>query len=476
MHRGTFPMIRLLDISSWAIPAALLAFSGLAKIISPHGSAPSVAVSLTELVPYTVLLRALGTLELATAGILSFRGSRRLGRDVSLCLLAAFSAFVAFQAHDTDFLRNCGCFGGSRTLALSGALGGSTGILLRNGALFGLILAGRLVEGRVGMPAAIAAGNALGCTALLLLAVFYVEERTLRLHGEHLLEAALAGGTGEAAGLPFPEMRLIGADGKETVSSRAVKGLDHLIFFSPHCPHCKDVARQWPVLARGLEARGARLVLVAVAGRDAVAAFKEETGCSELEHFVAPDPADSLRLGVSAVPHLMALDREGRICFNEARDQGWGVIEALARGGGGTGGFGVDLPRRMALALLGDGAECEGFNDLGQGVLLAPARRPDGSRCRIAIASGSPQTPYGLELAVGIDENGVISSAIVLAFGGYVRIVDPGVGSLELLPGRTVRDACAVAMRLSRATGLEAPIWRSLGDLLARLEQASGCS
>src|SRR5262245_29281871 len=132
--------LRVLSTAAWLLPAAALAVSGVAKIADPEGAVPQSLARVTGVVPYALLLRALGVFELVVAGHLAVPRTRRAGALAAAGLFAAFSWLAASNAADHEFLANCGCFGGLSAGAAIGPIRGLGFILLRNAMLCGLLV------------------------------------------------------------------------------------------------------------------------------------------------------------------------------------------------------------------------------------------------------------------------------------------------------------------------------------------------
>src|SRR5262245_65818010 len=118
--------LRALSAAAWLVPAAVLALSGVAKIVDPEGAVPRSLLHVTEFLPYSLLLRALGAFELVVAGHLVFPRTRRVGAFAAAGLFAAFSWLAASNAADREVLANCGCFGGLEIGRASGRASGET--------------------------------------------------------------------------------------------------------------------------------------------------------------------------------------------------------------------------------------------------------------------------------------------------------------------------------------------------------------
>ena len=187
---------------SWLLPASLFAVSGLAKAVDPVGAAPASIAWLTARLPYPVLLRSLGLLELGVAALALAPRTRRWSGVLLLFLLSAFSVLAALNAQDAEFLRNCGCFGGLKPPSASWAIDGASFLLVRNALLCGLVvLAFKLrMPGERRRAGTVVLGAGLAAS-LLLLGTLYLAERTRRLDDLRMLNASLAGGV--APGTPF---------------------------------------------------------------------------------------------------------------------------------------------------------------------------------------------------------------------------------------------------------------------------------
>jgi hypothetical protein len=449
---------RLLRLATWLIPALFFLVSGAAKLIDPSGIAPR---GLSHL-PYPLLLRLLGLLEFGLGVLLLVPRTRNAGRFAAVVLLAGFSLLVALSADDGLFLRNCGCFGG---LPLSGP-GSYAFLAARNALLCGLVCLGFFVGAPGAWPRA-------GLVVLLvLLSTLYLGERTLRRSGHQTARrlAALLGGP--RGGRPrMPDLPLLRADGEVSTTRETLRASDHIIFFSPSCAACKRLAPGWAEFGRRLSRRGQRLLLFSVSDPAGVPEFKSRYGCSDLDHVVARNGLDVARLGIPTIPRLLVLDEDRRIRFHEVLAAAPSFARALAACGTRVDGLERSVWDRMAAALFGDGASCGAFSEPAPGIRRAPVRDSGGDSALLAVLEHPARPAHRLELAVGL-RGDRIEGVLPLSTGGYAEIVDPGLNLLDGLTGLTLAQSLQLADREDNRTGPEAPIWRGVHALLARLREA----
>lgn len=449
---------RLIRLATWLIPALFFLVSGAAKLIDPSGVAPR---GLSHL-PYPLLLRLLGLLEFGLGGLLLVPRTRNAGRFTAVVLLCGFSLLVALSADDGLFLRNCGCFGG---LPLSGA-GSYAFLAARNALLCGLVCLGFFV----GAPGAFARAGLV--VLFVLLSTLYLGERTLRRSG-HLtarrLSALLSGPRG---GRPrMPDFQLLTADGEVSTTREALRASDHIIFFSPSCGACKRLAPGWAEFGRRLSRRGGRLLLFSVADPAGVPEFKSRYGCADLDHVVARNGLNVVRLGIPTIPRLIVLDEDRRIRFHEVLASAPSFARTLAACGTRVDGLERSVWDRMAAALLGDGASCGAFREPMPGVRLAEVRDSKGGAALLAVLDRPARPAHRLELAVGL-RGDRIEGVLPLSAGGYAEVVDPGLALLDGLSGLTVDESLQLADREDGRTGPQASIWRTVHSLLASLREA----
>jgi len=451
---------------SWLVPGLLFALAGISKIVSPAGATPEAAASFTAF--YPTALRLLGVIELGAAVLLFTPRFRLAGRGIALVMVAGFSVFIALNAHDSRFLENCGCFGG---LSVPG-LGHSVAyLLLRNATLCGILALGIQGARATSENLLPSLAKALSAAGIVMLGSLYLGERTLRQEDHRVFRAAWEGQTQfRRPGRRLPDIQVFAADGWETSFGRELRANDHLVFFSPCCPHCSRMAPQWERFGRSAEENDARLVLVAIDEGEAVPEFKVRHGCPSLTHFVVRDRLDVLRLGVTAVPRMMVLDENRRVLFNKTQELAE-VTRAPSSRHRRSGGLDMDLWNRIARDVFGEDASGETYSQPAPGVAVGPVKLSDGDTARLALLNAAEGPTYHLELAVGMDENNTVQTITAVTVGRYAGIFDPDLRLLDVLRGNTVGDAAAIARRLSAEQTLEAPIWRSVAELLTSLSR-----
>lgn len=459
----------ILETAAWLVPALVLAFSGVAKLVSPHGAVPSTLARFTAFVPYSVLLRLLGAFELLVTGHIVVPGTRRRGAIAAFGLLSAFALLIAANAYDQDFLSNCGCFGGLEVASGFGPLSGAGAMLVRNALLCGLLavslFAGSAVRARTSW------GVGLGAAALVFFATGYLAELRLGQH-DRATNAVLEDARERAMfRLPPPPIRLVAANGDTTTSDRALRAGDHVIFFSPGCPHCRDQAPAWAPFARAVEAHGDRLVLFAVGDSTGVRAFKHEFGLDSLASYSVPGPLDPTRWAIDAIPRMVVIGPGGRLAYHEQQRMGAGLMGSVAFAGSRVGGLEADAWNRVAVALTGPGTVLETTETRGD-LRIAHGRTRRGEPVVICAGQVFGAPTQTIELAIGLDARRRIIGIVPLSLTGYAHVVDPDGRSLESLAGLDLDEAVKEAQRRAGETTMEAPMWSPVGVLLGAMADA----
>ena len=459
---------RILATAAWLLPAAVLAVSGVAKIVDPEGAVPRSVARVTEFVPYSLLLRALGAFELVVAGHLVVPRTRRAGALAAAGLFAAFSWLAASNAADGEFLANCGCFGGLTPDAATGPLRGLSGILLRNATLFGLLAAFLHGERREWRRASrsLAVGAVGG--ALVFFANGFVGEQ--RLHAEDArVQEVLRGARRMFPGLPLPEISLVASDGTRTTSSAALRESDHVLFFSPRCPHCRGLAPSFAAFARQVADRGGRLVLVAISAPDEVDEFKRTFGCDDVPHFAAPERLDPFRWAVDSVPALVVVGPSGRLRYHEALSASATFAESLDLVGTRVHDFGGAAWRKLADRLVGEGSRVGPSRRAGS-FEVAEAQTASGETVRLCVATVRGNPPYTMELALCVDGSGALRGGVIpLTLAGYASAVDPAGSFLTAFDGMRLADAAREAARRAGEPSMQAPLLESVAMVFASL-------
>ena len=204
--------VRVLSTAAWLLPAAVLAVSGVAKIVDPDGAVPRSLARVTDFLPYSLLLRALGVFELVVAGHLAVPRTRRAGALAAAGLFGAFSWLAASNAADSEFLANCGCFGGLAPGAAIGPFRGLGAILLRNAALFGLLAT--FVHGSRREWAQVTRSLAVGAVggALVFFANGFAGAQRLAAEDARV-QQIVRNARHLFPGVPLPELALVAPDG-----------------------------------------------------------------------------------------------------------------------------------------------------------------------------------------------------------------------------------------------------------------------
>ena len=430
---------------TWIVPAALLAFAGAAKIIAPTGVVPR---GFEEL-DYALVQRALGGIELAVAAALAWPRTRGPARVACVVLLASFSLFVAWHAHDRYFVANCGCFGAAG-VARQWPIEDYGLILLRNALLCGLVVA---VRPRV----------AVFVAPVLALGTLFLAETRVRMETGRLVDAIAQGRRrARLPGWKLPPLDLLDEHGRRTSVAAAFQPRDHLVFFAVDCPHCHRMGAAWAAFADEIATRGARVVLVATQPGGDVAAFKRSAGCAALPHVVMRDPKESYAIGIGDVPQLVVLGDDLRVAYHAGQLAGDTFSGAVR-----TAGVGDAAWKLVAAALFGDDATLDAAPRWKDGIGIADV----GEGRRLVVVRAAAVPSHVLELAIGLDASRRVLGVVVLTAAGYSRVVDPDASFVQEVAGLALEDAVKKASDLARRPAMNAALWRSVELMLRDLAQ-----
>lgn len=467
------PSRALLGLATWALPAVVLATSGVAKLIAPGGTPPRLLLSLWGGNGYPLLMRLLGAVELATAAALIVPRARRAGRLAAFGLLAAFSLFAALNAQDTAFVQNCGCLG-----ALDAAVGVGHGLvpmLLRNACLLVLVCLGWGLEEDPPLSWRAAGERAVGLVGLLLLGSLYIGERALHADARGRLTAGSVGQQRSAAeGWMLPDLALRTDSGEVVGAQRWLQGGDRVLFLTTSCPHCERAAPHWARWAERLAAAGQRLLLIAVdESGGPFPAFLDRHGLAHLPHAVLEHPLDFSALGLVGVPALVVVNADLRVTLHEEIAPGPSLLEPLTRLASVLPESASAVLGELARRLLGPEAHV-GLPQPAQDHVLGWAVTVDqapGAYLLAAHTAGYPS--HGLELAFAVDAQGRLAGAQVTALAPLLQELAPDLDAeLEALRGRPLDQAAEHARSAAQSGGLSAPAWRAVGQMLEAGRQA----
>lgn len=140
--------------------------------------------------------------------------------------------------------------------------------------------------------------------------------------------AALEVGSGEAA----PDVAFLREDGTEGRLSDYTGQVVVLNFWATWCAPCREEMPSLQALQDTLRPDGLTVVTIAY-GRHAWPAmtrFWQAAGVTSLPLHLDADASLAGALGVTALPHTLLLDREGRVAGRLAGAAGWASPEALA--------------------------------------------------------------------------------------------------------------------------------------------------
>lgn len=467
------PSRDLLRVATWALPAVVLATSGVSKLLAPGGTPPRLLLSLWGGDAYALLLRLLGAVEVATAVLLAVPRARRAGRLSAFGLLAAFSLFAALNAQDTGFVQNCGCLG-----ALDAAVGVGHGLvpmLLRNACLLVLVCLGWCLEENPPLSWRAAGERAVGLVGLLLLGALYIGERALHADARGRLTAGSLGQQRSATeGWRLPDLALRTDSGEVVGAQRWLQGGDRLLFFTTACPHCERGAPQWARWAERLAASGQRLMLVAVdESGGPLPAFLARHGLAHLPHAVLEQPLDFSALGLVGVPALLVVNADLRVTLHEETAPGPSLLEPLVRLGAVVPESASALVGELARRLLGSSARVGSPQPAQDHVLGWAVTVDQAPGAYLVVAHTAGYASHGLELAFAVDAQGRLAGAQVTALAPLLQELAPDLDAeLEVLRGQPLDQAADQARSAAQSGGLSSPAWRSVGQMLEAGRQA----
>ena len=461
---------RALVTLSWVLPAAVLALSGVAKLVDPSGAPPRIAAALTTHVPYAVLLRALGFVEVLAAILIAVPRTRAPGRMAAFVLIFAFSAFVALQADDARFVKDCGCFGPLSLNTKTAVATRVTWMLVRNAAVGAVLAFGAYADRPRSERLSVAFNAAAFIGIVVLLGTVYVAERIMRAQALNDVRACeISCAQSQSLGWTLPNAGLRRADGEATSVRRELRAGDHLLFFTTDCPFCKRAAPGWVELGRRIEAKGGRLLLVAAEDDGSVAKWKSDHGCAALTHFVLQDRADLRLLGVAGVPQLLAVGANLAVTFSETQRRRPTFMESLEVGSLGVAGLDRLVWDRIAVALFGEGATCDAATKSPAGTVAAQVRRDGAALGRIVILHSEEQGTRDIEIAVGLEAGDTIRAIVPLARGAYASLLDPESRSIEALRGLSLVAAIEKSTELAKEKSPESEMSGTVARLLAKI-------
>ena len=465
---STRTSIRALTTAAWLLPAAVLAVSGVAKLVDPAGAVPRSLLRITEFLPYSLVLRALGVFELVVAGHLVVPRTRRAGAFAAAGLFAAFAWLAASNAADHEFLANCGCFGGLAEGAAAGPFRGLGAILLRNAVLCGLLAAFLHATSRERRPWGRSVAVGAAGAALVFFANGFVGARRLA-DEDARVQAALRNARQLIPGAPLPDIALVAPDGTPATSRTELREGDHVLFFSPACPHCRALAPSLAAFSRDASLRGGRLVLLAVTAPADVAEFKRTFSLEDVPHWSVPERLDPFRWGIDSVPMLVVLGAQGRLRYHQALPASATFAESLASIDARAAGFADAAWRRIADRLAGEGSRVGPSRHAGS-FEIADAKTATGESVRLCVATVRGNPPYTMELALCVDASGALRGGVVpLTLAGYASAVDPAGAFLTAFDGRTLAGAAREAERRAGEPSMQAPLYESAALIFASL-------
>lgn len=460
----------------WLIPACLFLASGLSKLLVPVGTAPLLVSGAGDRIPYSIMLRSLGLAETCLAALVFMPRYRRVALFGITWALAAFSLFVAFNAADQRFIGNCGCFG-----VLDPTRGHSSphfGWLVLRNALIGLLaMVGALThsEGRTGgsRPLGALVGRAAAVAGFLLLVPMVIGEASLRLAGYKALDALTeAGDLSGYQGQALPCITLIKDTGSATSSDAALRAGDHIFFVSATCGHCRSLGPDLRRYDRELRATGDRAVLVVIGEPRVPTGFLEEIGCEGVVAFATSDRNAVLRLGITGVPELIVLGGERQVIYNEAFPTPATFWKSVDLSNRRIAGFSRGIWDSVAREIFGDRARCTDSPAIMKGLYQSEIVGTAEDDLWLYVVVEGARMGDMLELAIGVDSGDIIRGIIPLGAGAYIRVMDPAVSLVDGLVGMTLADAKAMADQRSEPQRLERRMWRTIGQALARIEEA----
>lgn len=454
---------------AWLLPAAFLATTGVAKLLSPQGTAPEALRGLTEVAAWSTWLRAMGVLEVVVAGALLWPRSRAFGRGAAFVLVGALTLLVVLNAHDEHFVSDCGCMGamGSRRpqsheLEL---------LVLRNVTLLTVLLLGaRLARPEVPAGSALRSAGVLG--AVLLLAALFAAEK---MRAEDLREARDAIDQGQTLasrlGGLLPELAVRDEQGQPLSLRAAVRPGDHLLVLSTTCPHCAALGPEVQALAARVTAKGQRLLLLVIEEGGATAqAWTRDTGMAGLPRLALARRRDGRRIGVEGVPSLLILGPDARIAAHEEHGGFPSLVGALDALSALLPTAPEALWTALARRIAGEQASAGAPQRQPDGSWASPLTLPGGATGRLIVRTGGQRRAHALELAIGLGPDGRLLGLVPLALGSHTALVKPELeAALAPLAGMTVAEAREKVREQSREGLLLPGPLRSVFTLLERL-------
>lgn len=452
---------RTLALTAWLLPAAVLAASGLSKLVVPDGTAPRLLLFLTDLAPYPWWQRALGLAEVALAAGVAWPVSRRPALLLTAALLGLFSLLLGASAADGAFMSDCGCFAG-----LGGGARYYGWLVLRNAALLAIAVLGA----GLGRPGA---WRQAGLALVLAVSVpGVVGELQLRRAAYRQLDAVASGQRHQGfQGRTLPAMTLADADGRRLPADQAFRPGDLIAFMSRDCPHCLALAPALATVDDSLRTVGRRAVLVLVDGDRVPADWRGRLGWHGRDALATRD-RDALRaLGIDAVPRLLQLGPDAEVQFNEAYPLATSLWKSLALVDARVPGTAGGVWQSVTAAIFGPQARLADDLRVVGGMAAAPVIAPDGRALgRLCVVQDGWRPADVVELAVGLTPDDRVRGVIPLSAGAYARVFTPSVGLADSLTGASLAEADALLAGRARDAGLAAPVWRSLRKALGRIE------
>jgi len=452
---------RMLGLIAWLAVMAVLAASGLAKLLVPDGATPHVLRHLADLAPYPWWQRALGLAELALAAGIAWPRTRRRALLLAAGLFGAFSLLLGASATDRAFVADCGCFAG---LADGARYYGW--LVLRNAALVAVAMLGA----GLGRPRA---WSSAGLGLLLAVSVpGLLGEMLLRQAAYRQLDAVAAGVRQQGyQGRPLPAMTLVDHDGHVLTTDQALRPGDVIAFMSRACPQCLALAPSLAALDDSLRTGGRRAVLVLVGSGRVPTDWLDRLRWRGRAALATQEREALLSLGVDAVPRLLQLGPEREVQFNEAYPLAtslWKSLDLVARR---VPGVAEEAWRAVTSTLFGPGATLAGNLQVVGGMVSAPVIASDGTSLgRLCIVQDGWRPADVLELAVGVDPEGRLRGVVPLSAGAYARVFTPAVDLVDSLAGLTLAEADTLLARHGAGSDLASPVWRSLRKALGRIE------
>lgn len=463
----------LLVLLAWLLPAGFFAFTAVAKLVTPEGSAPRLLAGLLGLASWPTWLRVLAVVELAVAGLLVLPRTRRTGRLAAFALLAGLSVLLAIAAADKDFIANCGCMGG---LGKSPPRAGQVEwLLLRNGALLFVVALGAYLDGPVRLAAA--AGRAATAAGLVLLATLYTGEHVRRLDAEdaHAADELLADAT-RSLGWFVPDVPVVD-DAGARVSLRAwTRPNDELLVLSTACGHCAGAAPEVKAIAARLatEKRRLALLLIEAPGAPGAEGWLEAHGFGGLPHARLLWWRDARLIGIDRVPGWLRLDGDARVSAHEVHGGFPSLAASLAAAEEQVPGLSAAAWSLLAQRLAGREAVVRDVRRLRDDGWEAALSGPDGLDARLLVRGDGAVRGFAVELAGALSQDGRLLRLVALATGSHTPLVAPTLAAdLEALQGKTLSEARDAARARVGGGSLASGVWRSIHRVLEHWEAAT---